>query len=85
MLLADLGDDVKRVDRATSAGLVGPNTDFRTESLHRGRRPLGESTPSAPTNGGTRAQYTEPPPKPDRSPDLAAPTRNRRTEEGVDL
>ncbi len=40
MLLADLGADVVRVDRATGAGLVGPNADFRTELLHRGRRSL---------------------------------------------
>ncbi|KXX56019.1 CaiB/BaiF CoA transferase family protein [Rhodococcus sp. LB1] len=40
MLLADLGADVIRVDRATGAGLVGPNADFRTELLHRGRRSL---------------------------------------------
>ncbi|MFD9669264.1 CaiB/BaiF CoA transferase family protein [Rhodococcus sp. NPDC059968] len=40
MLLADLGADVIRVDRATGSGLVGPNGDFRTELLHRGRRSL---------------------------------------------
>lgn len=40
MLLADLGADVVRIDRATGAGLVGPNADFRTELLHRGRRSL---------------------------------------------
>ncbi|MFC9553425.1 CaiB/BaiF CoA transferase family protein [Rhodococcus sp. NPDC056960] len=40
MLLADLGADVIRVDRAAGAGLVGPNADFRTELLHRGRRSL---------------------------------------------
>ncbi|EID77051.1 MULTISPECIES: CaiB/BaiF CoA transferase family protein [Rhodococcus] len=40
MLLADLGADVIRVDRATGSGLVGPNADFRTELLHRGRRSL---------------------------------------------
>lgn len=38
MLLADLGADVIRVDRAAGAALVGPNADFRTELLHRGRR-----------------------------------------------
>ncbi|NKQ51912.1 CoA transferase [Amycolatopsis sp. K13G38] len=38
MLLADLGADVIRVDRAAGAGLVSPNSDFRTELLHRGRR-----------------------------------------------
>ncbi|MBC2642110.1 MULTISPECIES: CaiB/BaiF CoA-transferase family protein [unclassified Rhodococcus (in: high G+C Gram-positive bacteria)] len=40
MLLADLGADVIRVDRAAGAGLVGPNADFRAELLHRGRRSL---------------------------------------------
>src|ERR671917_224369 len=38
MLLADLGADVIRLDRASGAALVGPNADFRTEVLHRGRR-----------------------------------------------
>jgi alpha-methylacyl-CoA racemase len=38
MLLADLGADVIRVDRASGATLVGPNSDFRTEVMHRGRR-----------------------------------------------
>ena len=38
MLLADLGADVIRLDRSTGAALVGPNADFRTEVLHRGRR-----------------------------------------------
>lgn len=38
MLLADLGADVIRVDRARGASLVGPNADFRTEVMHRGRR-----------------------------------------------
>ncbi|KAA9164479.1 CoA transferase [Amycolatopsis acidicola] len=38
MLLADLGAEVLRIDRAAGAGLVGPNADFRTELLHRGRR-----------------------------------------------
>jgi alpha-methylacyl-CoA racemase len=38
MLLADLGADVVRVDRTSGATLVGPNADFRTEVMHRGRR-----------------------------------------------
>ncbi|GAA1529976.1 CaiB/BaiF CoA transferase family protein [Nocardioides humi] len=38
MLLADLGADVVRVDRTSGAALVGPNADFRTEVMHRGRR-----------------------------------------------
>jgi alpha-methylacyl-CoA racemase len=38
MLLADLGADVIRLDRAAGATLVGPNADFRTEVMHRGRR-----------------------------------------------
>ena len=38
MLLSDLGADVIRLDRTTGSGLVGPNADFRTELLHRGRR-----------------------------------------------
>lgn len=38
MLLADLGADVIRLDRSSGATLVGPNSDFRTEVLHRGRR-----------------------------------------------
>jgi len=38
MLLADLGADIIRVDRAAGAKLVGPNADFQTELLHRGRR-----------------------------------------------
>jgi alpha-methylacyl-CoA racemase len=38
MLLADLGADVLRVDRAAGAALSGPSTDFSTELLHRGRR-----------------------------------------------
>ncbi|MFD4195242.1 CaiB/BaiF CoA transferase family protein [Amycolatopsis thermoflava] len=38
MLLADLGADVLRLDRVDGAALVGPNADFRTELLHRGRR-----------------------------------------------
>lgn len=40
MLLADLGADVIRVDRVRGGGLVGPNADFRTELLHRGRRSI---------------------------------------------
>jgi alpha-methylacyl-CoA racemase len=38
MLLADLGADVLRVDRAAGAALSGPSTDFSTELMHRGRR-----------------------------------------------
>ena len=38
MLLADLGADVIRLDRSSGAALVGPNADFRTEVMHRGRR-----------------------------------------------
>ena len=38
MILADLGAEVLRVDRAAGGGLVGPNADFRTELMHRGRR-----------------------------------------------
>lgn len=38
MLLADLGADIVRVDRTRGATLVGPNADFRTEVMHRGRR-----------------------------------------------
>jgi alpha-methylacyl-CoA racemase len=38
MLLADLGADVLRVDRAAGASLSGPSADFSTELLHRGRR-----------------------------------------------
>lgn len=41
MLLADLGADVVRVDRAHGASLPGPNTDFRQEVMHRGRRSIG--------------------------------------------
>ncbi|KQY50845.1 MULTISPECIES: CaiB/BaiF CoA transferase family protein [unclassified Nocardioides] len=40
MLLADLGADVIRVDRTSGAALVGPNADFRTEVMHRGRRSI---------------------------------------------
>jgi alpha-methylacyl-CoA racemase len=38
MLLADLGADVIRIDRAHGASLPGPNTDFRLEVMNRGRR-----------------------------------------------
>jgi alpha-methylacyl-CoA racemase len=38
MVLADLGAEVLRVDRASGGGLVGPNGDHRAELLHRGRR-----------------------------------------------
>ena len=38
MLLADLGADVIRIDRAKGASLPGPNHDFRLEILNRGRR-----------------------------------------------
>ncbi|MEI2778324.1 MAG: CaiB/BaiF CoA-transferase family protein [Tetrasphaera sp.] len=38
MLLADLGADVVRVDRAHGAALSGPNFDHRLELLNRGRR-----------------------------------------------
>jgi alpha-methylacyl-CoA racemase len=38
MLLADLGADVIRLDRSAGATLVGPNSDFRTEVMHRGRQ-----------------------------------------------
>src|ERR1700712_3168236 len=38
MVLADLGADVIRLDRASGSALVGPNADFRTEVMHRGRR-----------------------------------------------
>lgn len=38
MLLADMGADVIRVDRAHGARLAGPNHDFRKEIMHRGRR-----------------------------------------------
>lgn len=38
MVLADLGADVLRVDRATGGGLVGPNANHRHELLNRGRR-----------------------------------------------
>lgn len=40
MVLADLGADVIRVDRASGGGLVGPNADPREELMHRGRRSL---------------------------------------------
>lgn len=38
MLLADLGADVIRIDRVSGGELVGPNADYRTELLNRGRR-----------------------------------------------
>lgn len=38
MILADLGADVLRIDRASGASLIGPVADFREELLHRGRR-----------------------------------------------
>lgn len=38
MLLADLGADVVRLDRASKAALVGPNDDPRVEVMHRGRQ-----------------------------------------------
>ncbi|MGX6449725.1 CaiB/BaiF CoA transferase family protein, partial [Patulibacter sp. S7RM1-6] len=38
MLLADLGADVLRLDRARGGGLVGPSADHATELLNRGRR-----------------------------------------------
>jgi alpha-methylacyl-CoA racemase len=38
MVLADLGADVLRVDRASGGGLVGPSENFATELLNRGRR-----------------------------------------------
>ncbi len=40
MLLADLGADVVRIDRTSGAALVGPNADFRTEVMHRGRHSI---------------------------------------------
>jgi len=40
MLLADLGADVLRVDRAAGGGLVGPSSDYAAELLHRGRRSI---------------------------------------------
>jgi alpha-methylacyl-CoA racemase len=40
MILADLGADVIRVDRASGGGLVGPSANFRTELLNRGRRSI---------------------------------------------
>lgn len=40
MILADLGADVIRVDRASGASLPGPNHDFRLEIMHRGRRSI---------------------------------------------
>jgi alpha-methylacyl-CoA racemase len=38
MILADLGAEVVRIDRAHGASLPGPNHDFRKEVMHRGRR-----------------------------------------------
>jgi alpha-methylacyl-CoA racemase len=38
MLLADLGAEVLRIDRAAGATLVGPSASFRDELMHRGRR-----------------------------------------------
>ena len=38
MILADLGADVVRIDRAHGASLPRPNRDFRKEVMHRGRR-----------------------------------------------
>lgn len=40
MVLADLGADVLRVDRAVGGGLVGPSDDHATELLNRGRRSI---------------------------------------------
>ena len=40
MLLADLGADIVRVDRASGSALVGPSDNFRTELLNRGRRSI---------------------------------------------
>ncbi len=40
MVLADLGADVIRVDRASGGGLVGPSANYRTELLNRGRRSI---------------------------------------------
>lgn len=40
MVLADLGADVLRVDRASGGDLVGPSSDHRTELLNRGRRSI---------------------------------------------
>lgn len=41
MVLADLGADIVRIDRAEGATLPGPNHDFRKEVLNRGRRSVG--------------------------------------------
>lgn len=71
MLPADLGAGVVRVDR-TQWGSTPPRF-----------RPTGESTPTAPDDGCTRARYDKPLRQPDRSHELTAPTWNRRTEEGV--
>jgi len=40
MVLADLGAEVLRVDRAVGGGLVGPGTDFGADLLNRGRRSI---------------------------------------------
>ncbi|MBF4160789.1 CoA transferase [Nocardioides sp. CBS4Y-1] len=40
MLLADLGAEVVRVDRADDNPLIGPNDDHTRELMHRGRRSL---------------------------------------------
>jgi alpha-methylacyl-CoA racemase len=40
MIMADLGADVVRIDRAHGASLPGPNHDFRKEVMHRGRRSI---------------------------------------------
>jgi alpha-methylacyl-CoA racemase len=40
MVLADLGADALRVDRASGGGLVGPSSDHLTELLNRGRRSI---------------------------------------------
>jgi alpha-methylacyl-CoA racemase len=41
MMLADLGADIIRLDRATTAGPVGPGSDHTVELLNRGRRSVG--------------------------------------------
>ncbi|MDV3208780.1 MAG: CoA transferase, partial [Rhodococcus ruber] len=73
-------------------GLVqpAPAPRFSRSAAAVDRRPPspGEHTTEilsdwAPTNGCARARYDTPPPKPDRSHELTAPTWNRRTEEGV--
>jgi alpha-methylacyl-CoA racemase len=40
MVLADLGADVVRIDRASGGGLVGPSANYRTELINRGRRSI---------------------------------------------